>query len=94
MDFSCAKVFNFTEDCIKTLCPDQCGVYGIFRPDAWIYVGKGDIRAELLRYVRGANPLILAERPTGFCAIVCSDFDCKEKELICKYCPIVNRRIG
>ncbi len=95
MDFSCCKNFNFTEQCINAVCPaDARGVYGIFRPDAWIYIGKGFLRAELLRYARGDNPRILAERPTAFCGITCSDYDCREKELICLYQPIVNCKVG
>lgn len=94
MDFSNAEAFSFDEGTIKTFNPGQIGVFGIYRRDAWVYIGRGDLVAELLRYVRGENPRILAERPTYFCAIVTDDDVALEKELIRQYRPIANERVG
>lgn len=94
MDFSDVKEFSFNEGTIKTLKPGQIGVFGIYRRDAWIYIGRGDLVAELLRYVRGDNPQIIAERPTHFCAIVTDDDVALEKKLIREHQPIANERVG
>ena len=94
MDFSTAKSRPFTAEGIARVTAGQIGVYGIFRADVWVYVGKGDIKAELARYLNGENPRITAEHPTTWCAIVTDDCDRLEKALILKYRPIANQRGG
>ena len=87
----------FTETDILKLSKDQSGVYGIFKPNVWIYVGKGDIRDRLLQHIRGQddNPCILRNRPTFWVAEkISGDPSQREKELILELTPACNKRIG
>src|SRR5262245_36419526 len=63
----------FTRANIELLQPNQYGVYGLFRPDAWVYVGMGDIRGQLLNHLKGDNPSITRERPAGYVTWVTTD---------------------
>lgn len=85
------ETFPFTRERIERLNPDQIGVYGIFRDNTCIYVGRGDIRTELMRYVRGENPRITDESPTHYRALVTSGDERIERLLITWYQPIANQ---
>jgi hypothetical protein len=84
----------FARSAIEALKPDQYGVYGIYRSDAWIYVGMGDIRARLLDHLNGDNPRITRERPTSYVTWVTNDAVRAEKQLIIELDPIANRKVG
>jgi hypothetical protein len=84
----------FTREGIEWLGSNQYGVYGIFRAGAWIYVGKGDIRARLLDHLNGDNPRITKENPTHYVTVVTANADKTEKELIIELNPIANRKVG
>jgi hypothetical protein len=70
------------------------GCYGIFKQGAWIYVGKGDIRARLLAHFNGDNPCISRQAPTSFVSVVTGDMDNQEKRLITELDPICNKKLG
>jgi hypothetical protein len=84
----------FTKAAIENLNPNQNGVYGIYRQDCWIYVGRGDIRARLLSHVSGNNPAITAQRPTHFFAIVTANDVVVERQLIVELNPVANQKVG
>ena len=84
----------FSRSEIESLTVNQNGCYGLFRQGAWIYVGKGDIRARLLAHLNGDNPAILRERPTHFVTVLTSDMDNREKQLILELNPICNKKVG
>jgi hypothetical protein len=84
----------FTKAGIEWLAPNQIGVYGIFRSDAWIYVGRGDIRARLLSHLNGDNPDITKERPTHYVTLVTPHDEAMEKSLIVELHPIANKKVG
>ncbi|HTS40415.1 MAG TPA: hypothetical protein VMH84_07735 [Xanthobacteraceae bacterium] len=84
----------FTKAGIEWLSPAQNGVYGIFRSNAWIYVGRGDLRNRLLAHFNGENPRITREQPTHYVAIVTSNDIEIEKELIVELRPLANQKIG
>jgi hypothetical protein len=84
----------FTRPGIEWLAPDQIGVYGIFREDACIYIGRGDLRGRLLAHLNGDNPRITRERPTYYLTAVTNDEVNKEKAFIIEFDPIANRKIG
>lgn len=47
--------------------PAASGVYAIWRPDAWIYVGETtDLLVRLLEHLDGNLPCITQEQPTAF----------------------------
>lgn len=73
---------------------DQYGVYGLYRADAWVYVGKGDIRQRLLDHLAGDNFCIQRQKPTHWVDEVTENADAREKELIAELDPICNRRVG
>lgn len=85
----------FNREAIERLDPNQTGVYGLFRKDAWVYVGKGDIRQRLLDHLNGDNPCITREGPTGIMAEVTGgDPSARERALILELKPICNIRVG
>jgi hypothetical protein len=84
----------FTKAAIEVLNPNQNGVYGIFRQDCWIYVGRGDIRDRLLSHVAGNNPAITAQRPTHFVTMVTTNDVVAERQLIVELQPVANQKVG
>jgi hypothetical protein len=81
----------FTKAGIEQLRPNQNGVYGIFRSNAWIYVGRGDLRDRLLSHLNGGNPAITREKPTHYVTLVTSNDEAMEKSLILELKPIANK---
>jgi hypothetical protein len=80
---------------VESLNPNQIGVYGIFRQDKWIYVGKGDIRQRLVDHLSGDNPCILRESPTHWVdEVTIGDPSIREKQLILELLPSCNEKIG
>lgn len=86
------RIFDRTD--VASLIDNQYGCYGIFRSDAWVYVGKGNIRSRLLDHLNGDNPAILRARPTHWVGLVTNRMDLEEKRLILELQPICNKRIG
>jgi len=84
----------FTKEGVEWLKPNQYGVYGLFRSDAWVYVGRGDIRTRLLDHLNGGNPRITREKPTHYVAEVTSNDETREKQLITELNPIANQKVG
>ena len=84
----------FTKAGIEVLNPNQNGVYGIFRSDAWIYIGRGDLRTRLLAAFNGENPRITRERPTSYVTLVTSNDVAMERALILELNPIANQKVG
>ena len=87
-----ARVFNKVT--VQTLNPNQHGVYGLFKQDVWVYVGKGDIRQRLLDHLNGDSACITAQSPTGWVDEVTANADAREKALIVELDPVCNRRVG
>ena len=85
---------EFTKAGIEVLNPNQNGVYGIYRADAWVYVGRGDIRTRLLAHLNGDNPRITREKPTHYVTEVTASDEAREKTLIVELNPIANRKVG
>ena len=96
MGFPEQEIKPFAYARIKNIQPsDASGVYGIYRNDTWIYVGKGEIRERLLRHLNSDNPCILRENPTHWVDVVIQgDPSDREKELILELDPICNEKVG
>ena len=94
MSFPKQEPRAFTQSGIEALSPNQNGVYGIFRADKWIYVGRGDLRARLLSHFNGGNPLITAHKPTHYVTLVTTDDVAHEKRLITLLNPVANQKVG
>ena len=84
----------FTKAGIEVLKPGQIGCYGIFRQGLWIYVGRGDIRSQLMAHCNGDNPRITREYPTHYVALVTNDGVRMEKVLILELQPRANQKVG
>jgi hypothetical protein len=95
MPFVQQQTHLFNRSDVESLTPGQIGVYGIYRQNSWIYIGKGDIRQRLLAHLNGDNAAILECRPTHWVGEVTkNDPSVREKELIAECLPICNQRIG
>lgn len=82
------RVFNKQD--VSSLKDNQYGVYGIFKPGQWVYVGKGDMKERLLAHLGGDNPCILSAKPTLWVGEVTKNADAREKELIRELNPSCN----
>lgn len=85
---------QFERSTILALSEGQHGCYGLFRGDAWIYVGSGDIRGRLLDHHNGDNLCISQKRPTHFVYEITRNYQSREVELIRELDPDCNRRTG
>lgn len=95
MPFPEQPVREFTRAGIEALKRNQNGVYGIFRQDHWVYIGKGDIRQRLLDHLNGDNLCITRHAPAYYVAEVLSgDPSIREKELILECNPSCNQKVG
>jgi excinuclease UvrABC nuclease subunit len=80
---------------IEAIKPGLSGVYGLFKTNQWIYVGKGDLRARLLAHLNGDNPLISSMRPTHYVdEFFPGDPSLREKQLIVELSPACNQKVG
>lgn len=93
------RFFNRSD--VEALLPNQNGVYGIFRYDAfrnpvWIYIGKGDIRTRMLAHINGDKPIILLHGPTHWVNELHEDpnMSLREKQLILLYGGLCNDKVG
>jgi hypothetical protein len=77
---------EFTRVNVERISLNQMGVYGLFRKNGWVYIGKGNIRDRLLKHLNGDNPRITEEHPTHFVSEVTQYMDVRE--------PVANRRVG
>ena len=84
----------FTRARIEALSPNHMGVYGLFKTNQWIYLGRGDIRDRLLAHFNGDNSCITSEQPTHWVDVVTSNHAQMERELILELNPACNKRVG
>jgi excinuclease UvrABC nuclease subunit len=85
---------EFTRTNVEAIKPNQTGVYGLFKQNRWIYIGRGDLRERLLAHFDGDNPCIAREGPTHYVDVVTSNAVEQEKKLIVEHNPICNRKVG
>lgn len=84
----------FTKAQVEALKPNHAGVYGLLRGNAWVYVGRGDIRDRLLAHLNGDNACITRQAPTHWVDVLTDDRVIREKELIAELEPTCNEKIG
>jgi len=94
MPFTQQTARQFTRSDIESLRAGQNGVYGLFKPNTWVYVGKGDIRDRLLAHLNGDNPCITGQRPTSWVGEVTNSADNRERQLIVELNPVCNKQVG
>lgn len=89
--------YNYTKENIIANAPKASGVYVIFTPTKWVYVGEGDdIRVRLLAHFNGDNQRITRESPTGYqFELVNEQFRVARLDAyIAKLEPVANQRFG
>lgn len=85
----------FSRYIVEALPVNQIGVYGLYKENEWVYIGKGDIRQRLIDHLNGDNPLITRRRPTHWVAEVTNgDPSARERQLILECQPTCNQRVG
>lgn len=89
MPFSTQNPQAFDLATVQALPNGLYGVYGLFKGNVWIYVGKGEIRDRLLAHLRGDKPCITREKPTHWVAEV-FPVSAREEQLIKEFNPICN----
>jgi hypothetical protein len=75
--------------------PEESGVYGMFSPGKWIYIGhSSNIRKALLNYLRGQMPYVLQWQPKSFVfeALPYKKRIERHKVLVGHYQPVCNRK--
>jgi excinuclease UvrABC nuclease subunit len=97
MPFPLQVNWAFTETGIASLPAGQSGIYGISRPDRWIYVGQAhDIRARLLEHLRKQSTesaCIHSHGPASWQAEIAaaSQLNAREATLIHELRPVCNK---
>jgi hypothetical protein len=77
--------------------PNASGVYAIYGPQRWIYVGEsGDIQTRLLQHLGGENACITKNGPTGFAFELspAAQRVARQNQLIAALNPSCNQRLG
>ncbi len=85
---------SFTRENIEALQGKQDGVYGLFKTNVWVYIGRGDIRQHLLDHLNGDNPCITSEGPTHWVDEVTANHFEREKELLAEYQTTCNKQLA
>jgi hypothetical protein len=93
MPFPLQPLHIYNRANVLALEPNQMGVYGLFRQEAWIYVGKGDIRKRLIDHLNEDNPCITKGQPTHWVYEVTANMDEREWQLIFELEPLCNQRV-
>ena len=87
--------FLLTRTSVVRNAPEESGVYGLYSPGKWVYIGHAsNIRKALLDYLSGRRPYVLQWQPKYFV------FEClpykeriaKHKGLVARHQPICNRK--
>lgn len=84
----------FTRRGIEVLRRGQHGVYGIFNSMACVYIGRGNLRQQLLAHLGGARGTLylLKEQPTHYVIEVASNGVTRQRQLIAEFDPVCNRK--
>ena len=90
-------VWSFTRQSIPQNALKQSGVYGLYRPSAWIYVGESaDMQARLLEHLNTPTPCLAREKPTGFTYELwqADKRVARQNQLILELKPVCNQKLG
>ena len=94
MDWAKQDKFPLTRTSVMRNAPEESGVYGLYSPDKWVYIGhKSNIRKALLDYLSGQMPYVLQWQPKYF-VFECLHYNergARLKELVARHQPVANR---
>lgn len=77
--------------------PHASGVYAIWKPDTWIYVGEtNDLQRRLLEHYDGDNACITRQNPTacGYEIVAAASRVARQNILIRELRPVCNQMLG
>ncbi len=90
--------YPWTYQSILQSAPHASGVYAIYNPQQWIYVGEsGDIQTRLMQHWNDDNACITRNAPTGFqFELVAGEAQrvARQNQLIAALNPTCNERLG
>jgi len=87
--------FALTRSSVLRNAPEESGVYGLFSPGKWLYIGHTfNIRKTLLDYLSGQMPYVLQWQPKYFVfeLLPYKERIGRQKELIALCQPVCNRK--
>lgn len=84
----------WTKQAILNLSENLVGVYGIFKKDAWIYIGQGNLQERLLKHFNGDNPCITQAQPTNFTFEINTNAETREKQILRTTTTLCNKKVG
>ena len=87
------RSFAYTPASIRQNAPAAPGVYGIFTPHTWIYIGESrDIQARLLQHLNGDSPCIAESGATlfSFELVPMQSLAARYQALVLEYRPLCN----
>lgn len=95
MDWDEAHRFSLTRTSVLRNAPEESGVYGLYSPGKWVYIGQTfNIRKALLEYLSGQMPYVLQWQPKYFTfqLVPYKQRAGRQKELVARYQPACNRK--
>ena len=82
---------EFTQEAVRKYGPEKQGVYGLFREDTCVFVGKGHIRYKLYGHLAKDNVCINVAWPSHCVCEVTENADARWKELLLALNPGCNK---
>jgi hypothetical protein len=89
--------YNFDTGSIASFAPAMSGVYAIYRPNFWIYIGESnDIRRRLTEHLNESGTCIKRQMPTGFSYELWPEGQrvTRQNQLIAELNPSCNQMMG
>ena len=87
--------FALTRTSVIRHAPEQSGVYGLYSPGKWVYIGHSfNLRKTLLEYLSGQMPYVLQWQPKYFTfeLLPYKQRVARQKDLVARHQPICNRK--
>jgi len=87
------RSFLYTPVSVCRNAPAAPGVYAIFTPSEWVYIGESlDIQARLLQHLNGDIPCISRSRASSFSfeLLAAPKLGARHRELVLEYLPFCN----
>jgi predicted GIY-YIG superfamily endonuclease len=94
MPWKNVRSFLYNASSVRQNAPAASGVYGIFTPHEWIYIGESqDLQARLLQHLNGDNPCIGTSGATSFSfeLVPAQQRAVRQSALVLEYRPVCNR---
>ena len=91
------NTFLYSMNSVLSSATQNSGVYGIFKPDQWIYIGEsGNIKQRLIQHLNRDNECIVRHGPTAFIFELCLSGERVQRQdaLILEFLPPCNTTLG